>query len=293
MPSYMFQSMGNDFGPSQIDHLQNKLAAGEFYPSHAVLADGRQSTVGDEVAANSVPADALRIFQSYLAVSEKRTSRDSFEEAMAYAKLGQVLMAESKIDEAIGHYRTALAIVEKLVAQDGARSRRPSITAWDADRSDVDRHILVAECNFGLALNGDDAARRYGVALQMLTPLARRLNDRQTAMLVKASMAMTELKRSSIEETIEQRFGFLEREVQSIRADVGRPREEGQPTLRRRVRTLEWRALILGEGLAAAIALLVIGVAYQAAPGLGIWLSIAATLAWAVTAFMIWRRCRP
>jgi hypothetical protein len=183
--------------------------------------------------------------------------------------------------------------VEGLIAQDGTRSHRPGVTAWDANRSDVQRHILLAECNFGLALNGDEAAARYGVALQMLTQLTRRLSDRQTAMLFKASTALAELKQSPVEETIDKRFGFLEREVQSIRADLDQPREDGQLTLGRRVRSLEWRTLILAEWLAATIALLAGSIVYQPAAGLGIWLTVVIGIAWAVTAFMIWRRCRP
>jgi hypothetical protein len=292
MTSYTFQSMGDNYGPYQIDFLQQKLAAGEFDPSHAVMANGKESTVGDEVAADSAPADALRVFQNYLAGREKRTTRNSFETAMANAKLGQVLTTQNKVDDAIRQYRAALAVVESLIAQDGTLSQRPGVTAWDANRSDVQRHALVAECNFGLALNGDEAARRYGVALQMLIPLTRHLSDRQTVMLLKASAALAELKRSPVEETLDKRFGFLEREVQSIRADLGQPREDGQLTPGRRVRSLEWRTLILAECLAATIALLVGSIVYQAAVGLGIWLTPVVGFAWAVTAFAIWRHCR-
>ncbi len=188
MRSYLVQTMGEEFGPFPLEFLREKLSNG-LSPSTRVIVveDGRHvadSNFGDELLAQDNPADALSAFRGYLAATERWAKSGSdlsgaqSNLALAHLRLGDVLSKQGEADQAVENYRAGLAVAE---------------TQAERQPRDVGYKTLLGELNYALAVNGDEPARRYALAVNMLTPVASQLNRRQNQLLNEATAALAKL----------------------------------------------------------------------------------------------------
>ena len=83
---------------------------------------------------------------------------------MSYNKIGDVLVAQGKLDEALKSYRDSLAIVERLAASDRSN------TGWQRDLSvsyNKIGDVLVAQGKL------DEALKSYRDSLAIIEPPGR------------------------------------------------------------------------------------------------------------------------
>ncbi len=135
--------------------------------------------IGDVLAAQSNLPEALKWFRDGLAIAERLAQADpgnagwQRDLSVSYSKIGDMLAAQGNLPEALKSYRDGLAIRDRLAQAD------PSNADWQFD--------LVAS-HWRLAVNGDDAPRRFAFIVAILRKLKaeNRLTPAQESWLPEA-----------------------------------------------------------------------------------------------------------
>jgi len=149
------------------------------------------SKIGDVMTKQGKLDEALKAYRDGLAIAE-RLAKDDPSNAVwqrdlsaSYSEIGDAMTKQGKTQEALASYRKALEIMEPLAA---------------ADPTNVLRQADIIEYNRGLAINGDDPARRFAFILAALRRLQTltKLTDEQNAWLSEAETQLAKVTSKSV-----------------------------------------------------------------------------------------------
>jgi tetratricopeptide (TPR) repeat protein len=144
--------------------------------------------VGDVQVAQDDFVAALKSYGDGLAIAERLAQSDpgnagwQRDLSISYESIGDVQVAQGDLAAALKSYRDSLAIRERLAQSD------PANIQWQLD---------LVETNYDLAVNGDDAVRRFTFVADKLKQLQAQngLNDEQMALLKVAEAALSTISR--------------------------------------------------------------------------------------------------